>query len=223
MLKVKKFATENVQGRVLGDNIMSDENDGNESPSGGEYDITLPRSSSSTLDLEPGPSAREESLKMRAPEGKKEGQASPSEGEYIEYITLPKNEGIGPQQESLPERRSEGRRAMSSTEQESLNMSDLGLPSSFSQRRRGQGLDRTFSWPCTVCKVTLTSEVTMGDHMNGKRHLKKLQALKLKQKNSEQILSAVAISNRSPATESKVLYSQAPQLPVASGLGNLTR
>ena len=62
MLKVKKFASKNVEGRVLGDNIMSDENDGNESPSGGEYDITLPRSSSSTLDLEPGPSAREESL-----------------------------------------------------------------------------------------------------------------------------------------------------------------
>ena len=96
------------------------------------------------------------------PDEKKE--ASPSEGEYFEYITLSKNdsiENVGPRQESLPERRSEERKASTavhSVESISSNMHDLGLPSRFSQRKRGQGQDRSFA--CTVCKVTLTSVVT---------------------------------------------------------------
>ena len=151
---------------------------------------------------------------MGRPEGKKEEEAS--EGEYIEYITLPKNdstEDVGLRQACHPEGRSEERRSSprhrehsteeteSGSGQESLNMIDLGLPSSFAQRRTGEGQERTFE--CTVCGVTLTSVKTMEDHMNGKKHLKKSNDLK--QKNSEQILSIVAVSNPPPTRLTKVL------------------
>ena len=134
------------------------------------------------------------------------------EGEYFEYMTLPKNstEDVGLMQKSKEERivslrhrkhSTEEREQSSSSGQEYLNMSDLGLPSSFSQQRRGQGGDKTFR--CTVCEVTLTSTVSMKDHMDGKKHLKKSHVLN--QKNSEQILSVVAVSNPSPTRLSKVL------------------
>ena len=81
-------------------------------------------------------------------------------------------------------------------------MADFGLPSSFSQRRTGEGQDTVRTFECTVCKVTLTSDKTMEDHVNGKKHLKKSHALS--QKTSEQILSIVAVSNPLPTRLSKV-------------------
>ena len=219
MLKIRKFASENLQGQVVGENISPDDERVEEATSSERESvecITSPKKNNSTVDHGPGPSGGQEFLKMRRPEGKKEEEASSSEGEYFEHITLPKNdstEDVG--QKSHPERRSVERIASlrhrehfteeteprSSNGQESLNMSDLGLPSSFSQQRRGQGQDKTFR--CTVCKVTLTSVVSMKDHMDGKKHLKKSHSLR--QKNSEHILSVVAISNPSPTRLSKVL------------------
>ena len=210
MLKIKKFTSENLQGQVQGEDIRSGEE--------GVYVeyIKLSKMNTSTADHGPGPSDGQECLKMRRPEGKKEEEASSTEGEYIEYITMPKNdstEDVGLRQECHPEGRSEERRSSlrhrehsteeteSGSGQESLNMIDLGLPSSFAQRRTGEGEERTFE--CTVCEVTLTSVKTMEDHMNGKKHLKKSNDLK--QKNSEQILSIVAVSNPPPTRLTKVL------------------
>ena len=151
---------------------------------------------------------------MRRPEGKEEEEASSREGEYIEYITLPKE--VGFRQECHPEGRSEERSTSlrqrehstqktesgSSNGLESLNTADFGLPSSFSQRRTGEGQDTVRTFECTVCEVTLTSDKTMEDHVNGKKHLKKSHALN--QKNSEQILSIVAVSNPFPSRLGKV-------------------
>ena len=147
-------------------------------------------------------------LKIKA---KKEEETAREEGEYFEYITLPKKstEDVRSRQKSEErmaslrhrEHSTEEREQSSSNGQEYLNMSDLGLPSSFSQQRRGQEQNKTFR--CTVCEVTLTSAVSMKDHMDGKKHLKKSHVLN--QKNSEQILSIVAISNPSPTRLSKVL------------------
>ena len=146
------------------------------------------------------------------PEGKKEEEASSSEGEYIEYITkndfteCPLERRSEEREASLRyrEHSAEGTESISSNGQESLNMRDLGLPLSFkpSQRRTGERQD---TFRCTVCEVTLTSAKTMEDHMNGKNHLKKSHALK--QKNSEQILNIVAVSNPPSTRLSKVFTS----------------
>ena len=213
MLKIKKFASENLLGRVLGDNIRPDDEREEEATASDVEYISLPKGNDSTLDHGPGPSGGQE---IRRPERKKEEEVSSSDGEYFEHFTSPKNdstEEVG--QKSHPERWSEERKASlrhrehsteeteprSSNRQESLKMSDLGLPSSFSHRRRGQGQDKTFR--CTVCEVTLTSAVSMKDHIDGKKHLKKSHLLN--KKNSEQILSLVAVSNPPPTRLSKVL------------------
>ena len=167
MLKVKKFASENLQEQVVGENIELETSEG----APGEY--------IEYISLQESNNSNGETVKMIRPEGNMEGEASLRHKEH-------------PDEESGL-----------SNGQESLNMSDLGLPSSFSQLRKGQqGEGNTFK--CTLCDLTLTSVSTMKDHMNGKNHLKKSHALA--QKNSEQILSVVAVSNQASTRLGKVLH-----------------
>ena len=232
-MKIKEFASENLQGQS--GNMRSEEGDKEEEEDASEDEgyieyISLPTSK----EVGPGqktsklrtPNGKENSSKElednlqterqmnnMTPQVKKEKQErSSSDGEYIEDISLLKEddskEDLGPGKESLstresnkgsPYRRQEGNFTDPDSSKEM--MGDLGFPSSFSHQRTGwKASKQTFE--CTVCNVTLTSVVTKEQHLNGKRHLMKQN--NLDQKNSEGILSVVEVPNPPPASLSKV-------------------